>query len=57
MGIKVVAIDGRHALASVEPEPATRDPFDRMLLAQCQVERLRLLTMTEPLFRIRWRRV
>ena len=28
LGIKVVAIDQRHALASVEPEPTTSDPFD-----------------------------
>jgi PIN domain nuclease of toxin-antitoxin system len=45
LGVKIVAIDERHALASVEPEPITRDPFDRMLLAQCQVEGLRLVTV------------
>ncbi len=44
LGVKIVKIDERHALASVEPEPTTRDPFDRMLLAQCQVEGLRLVT-------------
>ena len=49
LGIKIVAIDERHALASVEPEPATRDPFDRMLLAQCQVEGLRLVTIDRSL--------
>ena len=49
LGIKIVAIDDRHALASVEPEPMTRDPFDRMLLAQCQVEGLRLLTIDRAL--------
>jgi len=49
LGVKVVAIDARHALASVEPEPPTRDPFDRMLLAQCQVEGLRLITMDSAL--------
>jgi PIN domain nuclease of toxin-antitoxin system len=38
-----------HALASVEPEPATRDPFDRMLVAQCQIEGLRLLTIDRAL--------
>ena len=27
----------------------TRDPFDRMLLAQCQVEGLRLLTIDRAL--------
>jgi PIN domain nuclease of toxin-antitoxin system len=33
LGVKTVVIDERHALASVDPEPKTRDPFDRMLLA------------------------
>ena len=45
LGIQIVAINEHHALATVEPEPITRDPFDRMLLAQCQVEGLRLATM------------
>src|SRR5476649_2735836 len=33
MGVRIVPIEARHAV--VTPEPATRDPFDRMLLAQC----------------------
>ncbi len=49
LGVRIVAIDERHALISVEPEPTTRDPFDRMLLAQCQVERLRLVTIDRAL--------
>ena len=49
LAIRIVAIDERHALASVEPEPTTRDPFDRMLLAQCQVEGLRLITIDRAL--------
>jgi PIN domain nuclease of toxin-antitoxin system len=49
LGVKIIAIDERHALTSVEPEPMTRDPFDRMLLAQCQVEGLRLLTIDRAL--------
>ena len=49
LGIRIVAINERHALASVEPEPLTRDPFDRMLLAQCQVEGLRLVTVDRAL--------
>lgn len=49
LGIKLVPISERHALASVEPEPKTRDPFDRMLLAQCQVENLRLVTIDRAL--------
>ena len=49
LGIDLVPINERHALASVDPEPATRDPFDRMLLAQCRVEDLRLVTIDRAL--------
>ena len=49
LGIKIVAINEHHALAAVEPEPVTRDPFDRMLLAQCQVEDLKLVTLDRAL--------
>ena len=49
LGIRIVAIDARHALASVEPEPITRDPFDRMLLAQCRIDGLRLITVDRAL--------
>jgi PIN domain nuclease of toxin-antitoxin system len=49
LGIEVVAIDQRHALAFVEPEPTTSDPFDRMLLAQCHVEGLRLVIVDRAL--------
>ena len=45
LGIRIVPIGERHALADVKPEPATCDPFDRMLLAQCQIEGLRLVTL------------
>jgi len=30
LGIQIVAISEHNALAAVEPEPMTRDPFDRM---------------------------
>lgn len=49
LGIQIVAINEHHALTTVEPEPKTRDPFDRMLLAQCQVEDLRLVTIDRAL--------
>jgi len=49
MGIELVLINARHVLASVHPEPPTRDPFDRLLLAQCQVEGLRLITIDRAL--------
>jgi PIN domain nuclease of toxin-antitoxin system len=49
IGIGLVQIAVDHVLVSVEPEPATRDPFDRLLLAQCQVEGMRLLTTDRAL--------
>jgi PIN domain nuclease of toxin-antitoxin system len=49
LGVRIVVIDERHALAEIEPEPTTRDPFDRMLLAQCQVEGLKLVTIDRAL--------
>ncbi len=45
----VIPIERRHAFAFVSPEPPTRDPFDRMLLAQCAVEGLRLVTVDRSL--------
>jgi PIN domain nuclease of toxin-antitoxin system len=49
LGIAIVPINEHHALASIEPQPKTRDPFDRMLLAQCQVEGLHLVTTDRAL--------
>ncbi|MBI1867574.1 MAG: type II toxin-antitoxin system VapC family toxin [Methylocystis sp.] len=54
VGIEIVPINERHVLASdvlasVEPEPRTRDPFDRLLLAQCKIEDLRLVTIDRAL--------
>jgi len=47
--ISLLNIDHRHVLAALDPEPATRDPFDRLLLAQCQVEGMRLVTVDKAL--------
>lgn len=44
-GLMLLHINERHALHHVEPEAQTRDPFDRMLLAQCAVEGLKLVTL------------
>lgn len=49
LDLAVAQIDARHALANVTPEPPTRDPFDRELLAQCQAEGLRLVTVDRAL--------
>lgn len=48
-GITLLPIDLRHVLAEPDPQPATRDPFDRLLVAQCQVEDLRLVTLDRAL--------
>jgi PIN domain nuclease of toxin-antitoxin system len=44
LDIGVLIINAVHAVTAADPEPATRDPFDRLLLAQCQVEGLKLVT-------------
>ncbi len=49
LGAVLLLINERHVLAFVEPEPKTRDPFDRLLLAQCEVEGLRLVTADRAL--------
>jgi PIN domain nuclease of toxin-antitoxin system len=49
LGLHLFAIDHHHVLTVAEPEPATRDPFDRLLLAQCLVENLRLVTVDRVL--------
>ena len=49
MGLGMLVINPEHVLATVEPEPATRDPFDRLLLGQCQVENMRLVTLDRAL--------
>ncbi len=51
LGIRIVPINEHHALAIAEPEPITRDPFDRMLLAQCQIENLRLVSLDRSLLK------
>jgi PIN domain nuclease of toxin-antitoxin system len=48
-GIALISINEDHVLPSVEPEPPTRDPFDRLLLAQCLVENMKLITIDTAL--------
>jgi PIN domain nuclease of toxin-antitoxin system len=45
----MLPIEARHAIASVQPVPPTRDPFDRLLLGVCSVEGLRLATIDRSL--------
>ncbi|MFN4208832.1 MAG: type II toxin-antitoxin system VapC family toxin [Agrobacterium albertimagni] len=48
-GLGLLGIDVAHVFHPIEPEPPTRDPFDRLLLAQCHVEGLRLVTVDRAL--------
>ncbi|EJC80469.1 hypothetical protein Rleg4DRAFT_2099 [Rhizobium leguminosarum bv. trifolii WSM2297] len=45
IGLTILAIDIPHVITAADPEPETRDPFDRLLLAQCKVEDLQLATV------------
>lgn len=48
-GLELLPINEHHVLTAVHPEPMTRDPFDRLLLVQCSVEELRLVTVDRAL--------
>jgi PIN domain nuclease of toxin-antitoxin system len=43
-GLPVLPMTIVHALEVAHPEPETKDPFDRLLLAVCACEGLKLLT-------------
>jgi PIN domain nuclease of toxin-antitoxin system len=45
LGLTILRIDIAHVITAADPEPETRDPFDRLLLAQCQVEGFQLVTV------------
>ena len=49
IGVRLLPIEARHVVAAADPEPETRDPFDRLLLAICQVDGLRLATIDRSL--------
>lgn len=49
LGTDLVALDSRHVLAEARPIPDTRDPFDRLLLAICQADGARLVTIDRSL--------
>jgi PIN domain nuclease of toxin-antitoxin system len=48
-GMAVLRIDARHAVAAARLPRHHGDPFDRMLIAQAQLERLTLVTRDERL--------
>lgn len=49
LNIDVLAITPDHVLTPLAPEPMTRDPFDRLLPAQCMIEKLELVTVDRAL--------
>jgi len=51
-GFQTLDVTMRHAAATERIELAHGDPFDRLLLAQCEVETLRLLTADKALARL-----
>lgn len=45
MAVPIMDLAMVHILAEAEPLPDTRDPFDRLLLAICKAENMRLVTL------------
>lgn len=45
IGLILLRIDIPHVITAADPAPEMRDPFDRLLLAQCKVEGLQLATV------------
>lgn len=48
-GVFILKITSDHAVADITPDIPTRDPFDRLLLAQAQIEGLRFVTVDRML--------
>jgi PIN domain nuclease of toxin-antitoxin system len=48
-GFRILPMSMDHALEVAHPEPRTKDPFDRLLLAVCVCEGLKLLTTDKAL--------
>lgn len=49
LGVTVIPMTIDHAVTVATPLPDTKDPFDRLLLAVCAVERRRLVTTDQRL--------
>jgi PIN domain nuclease of toxin-antitoxin system len=49
LGFPVLAVSAAHVTSRASPEPPTRDPFDRLLLAIAQGEGMRFLTADRAL--------
>ena len=57
LGFYLLGMAPSHAIEELQEMPETRDPFDQMLLVQCQAEGLRLMTVDRALKRhpLAWR--
>lgn len=57
LGLLILHLNELHAVGELVDPPDTNDPFDRMLLAQCQVEDMKLITTDRALqhHRLAWR--
>jgi PIN domain nuclease of toxin-antitoxin system len=49
LGMTILPVNEHHALHTIAPEPPTRDPFNRLLLAQCAIEDMLLVTIDRAL--------
>lgn len=49
IGITVLDIKPEHVVAGIQPDVPTRDPFERLLIAIAQIERMSLLTADRAL--------
>jgi PIN domain nuclease of toxin-antitoxin system len=49
LNIAIIPIRTAHVIREAEPSPQTRDLFDRLYLAICAVEQMRLVTLDEKL--------
>jgi len=45
LGLEILPINIAQVMTVADPEPQTRDPFNRLLIAQCQVEGMKLVTV------------
>ncbi len=49
LGAQLLEIKFPHVVADIGPEPATKDPFDRLLLGICAAENFKLVTLDRAL--------
>ncbi len=49
LGAQLLAVEFQHIVAEIGTEPATKDPFDRLLLGVCAAENFRLVTLDRAL--------